>query len=207
MTFARMVGIERGNRWVCGLALGLALAAGAAAAEDRAADHDALRALAARVTAAINAQDFDTLQGLFTTPFAFTTSEQKTVTTAAELEAYYQRLFLDTDAPLVRLRMQAQPEALTQFVAEDVGYCYGTAEEEYVLRSGRTVQLTSRWTALVVREEGEWKVATVHIGINFLDNPVLARVTDGARRTATVAGAVGLVLGAVAVLLFRRKRG
>jgi hypothetical protein len=35
------------------------------------------------------------------------------------------------------------------------------------------VKLRERWTGVVAREDGAWKIAAVHIGVNFLDNPVI----------------------------------
>lgn len=209
MTNASSIGGWHRRAGCASLVLFMAVASLAVAEPDadRAADHVALRALAAQVTEAINRQDIELLKEHFTTPFAFTTSEQETLTDAANLEVYYRRLFLDEGAPFVSLRMQAHPSMLTRFIAEDVGYCFGTAEEEYVLKYGRRTVLTSHWTATVVREAGEWKVAAVHVGVNFLENPVLERVMGGARRVASIAGVAGLAFGVVATLLFRRKRG
>jgi hypothetical protein len=41
------------------------------------------------------------------------------------------------------------------------------------LKDGRVFRIKQRWTALVVEEDGAWKVAAAHMGVNFMDNPYL----------------------------------
>jgi hypothetical protein len=75
------------------------------------------------------------------------------------------------------------------------------------MKSGEVVEMNVRWSATVVKENGEWKVALAHVGTDFLNNPVL----DGAKALLTKVGigaAVGglLVGGIFGVMIGRGKK-
>jgi len=155
-------------------------------AGSREADHEELRELKTKVVAAINGQDLDALASCFTQSFAFTGADQTLVTTAAELKAYYQSVFKETSSLVTSIQTEAEAAALTRFIDKNTGYCYGTSTDIYTVKGGRKVCLENRWTATVVKVDGEWKVAAAHVGVNFLDNPVLEARTMPAWRKMAV---------------------
>ena len=63
-----------------------------------------------------------------------------------------------------------------------------------------------RWSATVVKEGGEWKVALAHVGTDFLDNPVLEGVKGFAKNLGLGAGVGGVVVGLVLGWLIGRGR-
>lgn len=140
----------------------------------READHAALRALMARVTQAVNAQDIDGLTACFTKTFVFTTVDQSVLTDTLSTRNYYDRMLHSKSSPIKGYHVAPMADVLTVFVDGITGYCYGTSDDAYTLRKGgRTVHMASRWTATVVKEDGEWKMAAVHTGVNVMDNTVL----------------------------------
>lgn len=142
---------------------------------NREADHEALRALKTKVAEAIGKQDLDALATFFAKEFAFTTSDQTLITSKAELKTYYDKVFREKDSVVTSIASVPEADVLTRFVSENVGYCYGTTKDTYTLRRGGKITLDARWTATVVKEDGEWKIAAVHTGVNFLDNAVNPR--------------------------------
>lgn len=137
-------------------------------------DHGALRALMARVTQAVNEQDIAGLQACFTKRFVFTTVDQSVLTNTLTLKNYYDRMLHSNDSPVSAYRVTPKADARTVFVDSNTGYCYGTSDDVYTLRrNGRKVHMPCHWTATVVKEDGEWKVAALHAGVNVLDNTVL----------------------------------
>ncbi len=164
------------NTAILGLVLGVMLAAprSPAQAAAREADHEALRALRKKVVTAISGQDLNALKTCFAKEFVFTTVDQTPITSQTDLVAYYERMFQAPDAPLSGMETDADAEILTRFTGPNTGYCYGTAKDTYTLRrNGRRIQIPSRWTCTMVKEEGMWKIAAAHAGVNFLDNPVV----------------------------------
>lgn len=158
-----------------GLVLGQSLlAAGTdAAMPDREKDHEALRALKTTVVNAMNAQDTNALAACFASEFVFTASTQTVITNKAELDALYNRMFKAEKAPLKSMTTAPEAAIQTRFTDANTGYCYGSTKDTYVLKNGRTVVIPAQWTAVVVKQNGVWKVAAAHVGVDFLDNPVL----------------------------------
>ena len=65
--------------------------------------------------------------------------------------------------------------------------------------------LETRWTATVAIRDCDWKIATLHLSTNMLDNPIIEKM----KTTSYLLGAFGLVMGitigiGVSMLLRRR---
>ncbi len=175
-------------------------------AADREADHNALRALRAQFFAAVNRQDVQALTALLAQEFVITSADQVVVTNRDDFAAYYDRMFKAKDAPIAKMEVTGQADILTRFAGEDAGYCYGSAVAIYTLRDGRVVRLDERWTVVVRKEDGAWKLAAAHLGVNFLDNPVLAARSLLVRRTIAIAAAVCFGFALLALLAVRATR-
>jgi ketosteroid isomerase-like protein len=161
--------------WIPALLAAVALRGLAAdATPGREADHQELRALRETVAGAMDALDTKTLASCLARTFVLTMVDQTCVTNAAQIDAFYDRIFRADDAPLAKMQVKPVADDLTRFVGPDAGYCYGSSVETYTMKNGRAFTMTNRWTAVVVKEEGAWKIAALHSGINFMDNPVLA---------------------------------
>ncbi len=159
---------------VCFAMNSMAQQAPAGAEKDREADHAALRTLLTEAAEALNNRELDRLTDFFTDNFVLTAVDQTVLTDRASIKAYYEKMLCRDDSPVSSFHVAPKAEILTQFVDTNTGYCYGTSEDIYTVRkNGRQVTMTSRWTALVVKKEGDWKIAAIHSGVNFLDNPVL----------------------------------
>jgi len=163
----------------------------------RDADHAALRQLRDKLVAAINRQDGAALAPCFTKEFAFTTVTQETLTTREQVEAYFERMFRATDAPLRGMSTEPTSDIMTRFIDENTGVCYGQTKDTYTLKSGDVATMHNRWSATVVKEDGQWKVATAHVGTDFLHNPVLDRAAAFARNLTLGTGLGCLIVGVV----------
>lgn len=147
---------------------------GAQPNDGRDADHAALRTVMAKATQALNAQDLDALTACFTKNFAFTTVDQTVLTSTLSMQKYYDRMLRQKDSPVTSYKITPIVEIPTVFLDQNTGYSCGTSDDAYTLRKGgRTVHMPCHWTATVVRENGEWKLATMHTGVNVMDNTVL----------------------------------
>jgi hypothetical protein len=102
--------------------------------------------------------------------------------------------------------MKLTADALTELYANNsIGIVVGSGEENYILSDSRHYDMQTRWTATVIRDDdGQWRILSLHIGTNFLDNPILAE----AENSLIYAVAGGLIIGIFLVLiinLFRRR--
>lgn len=169
-------------------------------------DHEKLRGLKTRVADAFNKRDAQAIAACFTKEFAVTTIDQTTLTSAAAIEEHFRKMFNSPDSYVTDMKVSPEAEILTQFIDADNGYCYGKNHETYTMKNGRVVPMESRWTANVHKENGEWKIATIHAGVNFLNNPVLARSAARAK-IMTIAGfAAGIILTLICGRIFLRRK-
>jgi ketosteroid isomerase-like protein len=143
-------------------------------APDVEAKHQELRVLKQKIVDALNRQDIDTLLTYFAEPFAFTTVTQEVLTNKETVKNFYHRMLVSDDSPIKTFTVEPEPDILTYFLSDNIGYCYGTSKDTYTLRrNGRTIGMQSRWTAVVVKENDQWKVSVVHLGVDFTNNPIL----------------------------------
>ena len=191
--------------WVVVMACGGAPVAAQESEGERAADHAALRALRGEMVRALQAGDVEKLTGFLAREFVVTTVDQTAITKVSEFKPYMDRMFNGPDALLTGLDVDPEADILTRFVSDTAGYCYGKSTDTYHLKSGGVTQMTSRWTAVLQKEDGEWKVAALHFGTNFLDNPVLDRSIAAGRNLGIGGLLVGLVIGGVAVWMLKRR--
>jgi ketosteroid isomerase-like protein len=168
-----------------------------AAADGHEADHVALRALRDKAATAINKQDIKALASCFAKDFAFTAVNQTVLTNEAQMQDFFDRMFKSSDALVASLKTEPTADILTRFVDANTGVCYGSSKDTYTLKSGEVVEMDVRWSAAVVKENGEWKVALAHVGADFLNNPVLDGAKALVKKVGVGAGVGGLLAGGI----------
>lgn len=146
---------------------------GLAAEADRSADHQALRLLRDKVEASLNAGNIQELGSCLAKEFVFITSDQTVLTNLASVVSYWDGMLKNEASPITGMKTKFKADVLTQFFGADMGYCRGTSRDVYTLRKGQKVAITNTWSALLVKEEGGWKICKAHVAVNFMDNPVL----------------------------------
>lgn len=69
--------------------------------------------------------------------------------------------------------------------------------------------MPERWSAVVVKDGGTWKVSRIIFSANILDNPVVTTIKDDIQKfviIAVLAGAlVGIAIGALGASMMRKK--
>lgn len=145
-----------------------------AADTDRSADHDTLRALRDKAEKAINIADMQELRACLAKDFTFITSDQTVLTNLTGITEYWDSMFKNKQSPVAAMKTTFTADILTQFYGPDIGYCRGTSRDVYTLRKGPKIAMTNTWSVTLIKEDNAWKISNAHIGVNFLDNPVLA---------------------------------
>jgi uncharacterized protein (TIGR02246 family) len=186
------------------LLLALQGLAQAPAKEDPA--HDELRGLLKQVLKAYNSQDIDQLVSHFTDDAVVTWQNSKVTKTPKGIKEYFEEMSKGPNARVTKATVDPEVEELTHLYG-NTGIAFGKSKDYFLLNDGLEFTQNSRWTAAVVKKDGQWKVAALHICVNMFDNPVLELAV---KRTGMYAGGLGLVLGllvgVVGVGLLRRSR-
>jgi len=185
--------------------LTLGFATPASAQEERSQDHEQLRALLKLGADALTTRQLDKIAPYLNPEFTLVTVDNRKLKGVGELQAYWNELF-DGQTPLLK-SMEAHPEAdeLTTFLDDNTGIVYGTSNDRYTFTDGEVRDMPSRWSAVVEKDGDAWKLVSVHLSANVLDNPVIDAVKTTAKRMTVMVGVVGLGIGLVIGFLLRRR--
>ncbi len=86
------------------------------------------------------------------------------------------------------------PDELAIFYGDDTGLSFGKTVAQYKIL-GKEFELTSRWTAMLVKENGRWLLAGYHVSVNAIDNPLLNAAKQALYWMGGIAGLLGLAIG------------
>ena len=169
--------------------------------------HDERRGLLSGIESAINEEQYGDLAQYFHEDSRVTTISQEFLASPDAIEPYFDRWFGE-GGYLRKLEMELNADALTEFYADTtVGIVRGSGKEFYELADGRTYPMDTRWTATVIKDtDGKWRILSLHIGSNFLDNALLSAAVSTAKNYVMTAAVIGLVIGLVLGLLLGRRR-
>jgi ketosteroid isomerase-like protein len=178
-----------------------------AVADNRDADHEALRGIMKTSSEALNAGDFDKLKPVLSTKdFTFITIDNQKFKNIDDFSKYWRSLLEGPTALLKGIKIEPEADGKTAFLSDNVGVVDGTSKETYTFRDGDVRQMTTRWSAVVDKEDGNWKIAQIHFSANVLDNPVLSAAKSTAGGNILLPGLVGFVIGSLLIGLLGRKK-
>lgn len=171
----------------------LVMLGASASAEDRDADHAALRALRDQIVEALNHNDADRLAACLAPDCSLTFVDQRHFTSASELAAYAEAL--RRERGITSIKFSPTSDGPARFLGADAAFATGTSQDSFIGSNGATTVIDSRWTATLQRTTAGWRVATLHVGVDLINNPILHHV----RRTMSILACAGagaaLVIG------------
>jgi ketosteroid isomerase-like protein len=194
------------NRYILAAALLLTLPAYAAEEPDHAI-HEELRAVLSTVQTAINDAKFDEMLPVISQDIRATTINQEVISNRDEVTGYFNRWF-GPGGYLKKLHMTLHPDALTELSADKSwGLVRGSGVEAYTLADGRVFDMVTRWTAVMQKDaDGKWRLRSIHIGTNFLDNPILTAAKSALRNVGLAAGGGGVLAGGILGFFIGRRK-
>ena len=170
-------------------------------------EHDRLRAVRAGLVEAYNKGDIEGILAYCHPAIVVTWQNGEVTKGRDELRAYYERMLVGDDAIVEELTADPQVDELSTIYGGDVALARGSMNDNFKLKDGSSFAMNSRWSATLVKENDEWLVADFHPSVNAFDNGVLWMIV---KRTAWLAAGVallaGLIVGAVASRLFKRRQ-
>lgn len=169
--------------------------------------HEELRGRLRQVEQAVNSGQYEAMADCFTERLSITTINQEVLSSRQEIGPYFRKWF-GPGRRLKSLRMALKADSLTELNPEKTtGIVRGSGEEDYILSDARAFPMRTRWTATVVKDsDGHWRIRTIHIGTDFLDNPILAKAEASLAWTAGLGALAGLLVGALGAWLILRRR-
>jgi ketosteroid isomerase-like protein len=169
--------------------------------------HDELRGVLKQIESAINSGDYDKMLPVLSERVRATPINQEFLASRSDVSAYFKKWFGPTGY-LKKLDIQLAADAKTELSSDKTwGTVWGRGVEKYILSDGRPYDLQTRWTATVAKEDdGRWRVRSMHIGTNFLDNPILSEAEAAIGKAAVGAGFGGLLIGGLLGWFVARKK-
>jgi ketosteroid isomerase-like protein len=204
---------------VCG-ALFLAASAGHAQATSASeeATHVELRALRDALLEAWQHRDLDAML-THVAPNVVVTWQNGEVSRGAKgVRKFYDEILNSPDKVVSAIASTLKVDELSILYGNETAIAFGSIHDDMTLNhsiaraaflgTGDALALDSRWTATLVRLDGQWKVASYHVSTDAFSNPILSMAIAAGKRSALLAGVCGLIAGAlVAWSLLRRRTG
>lgn len=178
-----------------------------AAEEPDHAIHQELRELLHGIENAINSEKYAELAPYFHEKLRVTTINQEVITSRPEISAYFNKWF-GPSGYLKKLHLSLNPDALTELYGDKAfGIVRGSGVEKYILADGRHFDMQTRWTATVIKDvDGKWRILALHIGTNFLDNPILTKAEASLIYFAGGGLAAGALLSGLIFFVIQRRK-
>ena len=178
------------------LAVFLLLAASCLAQDEAA--HEELRKTRSEIIAAIESRDQARILAKLAPDVVVTWQDGSVCHGKEELKAYYDRIGKNA---FVAFKVPHEPDRLSVLHGGDTALATGRVVAEYHLL-GKAFEFQSRWTATLVRKDGQWLIAAYHVSLNALDNPILS----AAKSAAWIAAGLGLLIGILVTFVVAKLR-
>ena len=169
--------------------------------------HAELTALREKLIKAVNEEDIDAAMECLHEDVVLTAQhgERLDVSRGREgVRKYFDDRMTGENRVLKSYQSEPTVDELTILHGDDTGISYGSSIDHYTLLDGTKFDAPTRWTATLVREDGQWYIASLHVSENLFDNPVLTVVKSTFTKIAIGAGIGGFVLGLVCMYVIGR---
>ncbi|MEW6677951.1 MAG: SgcJ/EcaC family oxidoreductase [Pseudomonadota bacterium] len=168
--------------------------------DPHAADRQALIAVFHAMEDAINAQDVERMVAQMTPDATITWLNGQISRGHDEIRAYYHRMVKGPDRFIDKYTTAAEIGAHARFYG-DVAVADGSMRDTFHPVSRAPFSLDSRWSSVSVKEDGQWKVAALHLSGNVFTNDLIEEAKSAAWKTGIGGAVAGLLLGALVVWL------
>lgn len=164
--------------------------------------HQQLRQLRDGLLAAMNNGDLEGTLKFLHTNCVITWHNAEVSRGHQGVRDYYNRVMTGPNRIVDTFHCTVKVDELTSLYGTNTGICFGSSDEHFKLANGKNLDVKGRWTATLIKENGQWLVASLHVSTNLFDNVML----DLAKKTAGVAAAVCFVIGVLAGWFISRPR-
>lgn len=171
--------------------------------------HDALRSLKDGVIDAISKKDVDAILVHLHEDVVLTMQDGdrlESVRKHSGVRDYMDRLLTGKSPGVKGMQLDVKVDELTILHGDDTGVAFGSSNDHYVLASGGEFDLKTRWSATVVKDGTDWKVANLHVSSNLFDNPVTNTAKSYLLTVGGAAITIGLLVGFVIARMLGRSK-
>ena len=164
--------------------------------------HQELRELRDRMLAAVNSSDLDGVIALLHTNVVITWHNAEVSRGHAGVRDYFHRVVTGPDKLVESFECEVTVDELTVLHPGGTGISFGSSDERFLLRGGKSLNVQGRWTATLLKENGRWLVTSLHASTNLFDNVLLSI----AKQMLWVTGGAALLAGVIIGWWLGRRR-
>ena len=175
------------------------------AAETDEAIHTELRAIRTALTEALKKGDIDGQLAHIHKNVVSTWQNGRVVRGHEGLRDFLKEMNAENEEVFRGYKVEPQPDELTILYGGDTGIVFGRSVPQYHYL-GIDLELENRWTATLVKENGDWKIAAYHVSASVVDNPLLSIAKRSAYWSGGICLAIGVILGIIGNTFLRRRR-
>lgn len=172
---------------------------------DRTTDHNALRTMLVDATKALNERNFPNIEKYLDPNVNVIYQNAVVADGVAEVQAFQKKMYDGDSAVLAGYTADIQADKLTEFYG-NTAIAYGTINNHFTFTGGLKMDLPSKWTATLVKKDGNWKVVSLTLTSNIFDNPLLTSAQASAKYFGFGGLALGLILGFLLFKFFRKNK-
>ena len=135
--------------------------------------HKDLSALRDSLLDAINKGDIERLQSYLHSNVVVTWHNAEVSRGRESVRKYYTRMTSGPDKLVESFHVEVTVDELTSLYGDNIGIAFGNSLEQFKLVRRSGFELQGRWTATLIKENGRWLIASLHLSTNVFDNAVL----------------------------------
>ncbi len=159
------------------------------------ATHNEIRAMRDGLMDAVNKGDIEHELTFLTTNVVVTWHNAEVSRGREGVRDYYNRMMNGPNKVVADFHAEINVDELTILYGENTGIAFGSSIEHFKLANGSSFDLKGRWTTTMVKEDGHWLIASLHVSTNIFDNVMLDMEKKYAIRAVVVALVVGVIVG------------
>ncbi len=168
--------------------------------------HNEIRALRDRLVTAINAGDLDQVVSSCTENITLTTPDAAVSRGRDGIRAYYDSKMKCDPRVVESFSCKPTVDELTVLYDGDTGVATGTSVDHFKMANGMEFDMHNRWSATLVKQDGNWLLSNYHTATDVFDNPLLSAAKTALYWAAGIALLVGGVGGTLVGWMIGKRR-
>lgn len=177
------------------LALTLIMFFSVSHAQTESPEHNAIRQMRDHMLSCIEKNDIECLLTNVTGDAVFTAMNGETVRGHDGIRTYFNKMMKGPDSIVKSLKPSLQVDQLATLYDENTGLATGSSDDSYELRDGSIFKIQTRWTAVLRKDEGNWKLASFQATTSPFNNPILNEVKKKSIIYGVIASVIFLLIG------------
>lgn len=168
------------------------------------ADHEALRAMLTEGVKAINDHNIEEVVQFFHPDINVVFPNAEVADGVDAVRDYYNKMLGKSNAILKDISTEASADALSEIYG-NTAVVYGSMFTYYTFAGGMELEIPTKWTITLLKENGTWKVISMQFTANLFNNPLLSKATSSAKYFGIGGLLLGLIFGFLIFRFLRKK--